>query len=91
MQELTEREQKLLEIVKKFINVNTIYGLYQNSFAELSKWKHDALDAAGFSLKWQDEILHTLESEFGLKFNIIDSHGKPKEETNGDKNEEREV
>lgn len=85
MQELTEREKQLLEIIKKFINVNTIYGLYQNSFNKLHKWKADSFEAVGFGLEWQDEVLHTLESEFGLKYNKVDDAGKPLEETDGNK------
>ena len=86
MQELTEREQKLLDMIKKFINMITIWGIYEDKSRELRNWAYENYRAAGLTQEWQNEILHTLEDEFGLKYTKLnpETYEEIKEDGNQD-------
>lgn len=81
MIEITEREQKLLDILKVLINVNTLESLYTNREIELRTWRRDAYKSIGLTLEWQNEVLHLLEDEFGLVYKkMYEKTGKVVEE-----------
>ena len=85
MQELTEREQKLISIIKTLINVITIWGIYENKSKELRTWTYGAMGQAGLNNEFQDETLHTLESEFGLKYKKLNPETYEEIEEDGSK------
>lgn len=79
MIEITEREQKLLDILNVLINVNTIESIFTNHEIQLRKheaelriWRRDAYKNAGLTMEWQDKVLHMLEDEFGQVYRKID-------------------
>lgn len=72
MQELTEREQKLLEFIKMLINLNTVDAIYNKHVEDMRLWKYETLKNAGFSIEWQDNMMDVLESEFGLNYKKVD-------------------
>lgn len=75
MVELTEREKKLVDIIKILINVTTINAIYENTFAEMRKTRNNEFSKRGFTMEWQNEILHILEEEFGIKYVKLDENG----------------
>jgi hypothetical protein len=77
MDELTEREVKLLEYIKRLISALTIEGITENRIYEIIKWRHDSLDSIGMDISWQDDMLKFLEIEYGLKYNKLDDKGNP--------------
>lgn len=77
MDKLTEREAKLLEIIKKLITALTIEGITENRMYEIIKWRHDSLDAIEFNVAWQDEMLKYLEEEYEMKYTKLDDRGNP--------------
>lgn len=68
MIDLTEREEKLLEIVKKLINATTILSIYQSRSTELAKWAYNSVESAGITLEWQNDMLKDLEENFEIKY-----------------------
>lgn len=66
--EITEREQKLLDALKVLIKVTTVDDMYYHQMYRLSLWRQEQLKLAGLTMEWQDEMLHMLESEYGLKY-----------------------
>lgn len=87
MSELTEREQKLVEMLKTLIKVTTVMGIYHDQTIKLLNWKYDAMQEIGFGLEFQDNLLKTLESEFGVRYTKLDPEThQPLEETKEDGN-----
>lgn len=72
MTDLTEREEKLIGYLKVMINFMTIWGIYEDRVKKLRDWAFESIAASGASVEWQNEMLHTLEEEFGLKYRMID-------------------
>ncbi len=83
MDNLTEREQKLVDYMKVMINAMTMNGIFYDSLIRLLNWRVDTATGIGLSVEFQDEMLKFMEAEFGLKYSKVDSHGKPLEEDNG--------
>ena len=83
MQELTEREQKLIGFLKVKINFMTVWGIYEQKVIELRNWAFDSMAAAGANTEWQNEMLHYLEEQFGLKYSMLNDKGEPLEEKDG--------
>lgn len=82
MDNLTEREQKLLDIIKMLINLNTLDAIYNNYIQDMRMWKYNTLEKYGFSVQWQNETMEYLEKEFGLKYKKINKDGEPVEDGN---------
>lgn len=72
MEELTEREKKLIEFIKILISATTIGGIFNDQIIKLMGWRQNANKSAGLSIEFQDEMLHTLEDEFGIKYTKLD-------------------
>lgn len=72
MEELTEREQRLINYLKVMINFMTIWGIYEQKVKELRDWAFESMRKAGASTEWQNEMLHDLETEFGIKYKMLD-------------------
>ena len=88
MEELTEREKKLIEFIKVLISATTIGGIFNNQLIKLIGWRQDANKSAGLSIEFQDDMLHTLEDEFGIKYTKLDPETRqPIKEDDGDKDE----
>lgn len=71
MTDLTEREQKLISYLKVMINFMTIWGMYEDRVKSLRDWAFESMKATGATIEWQNEMLHVLEEEFGLKYTKI--------------------
>jgi hypothetical protein len=86
MQELTEREKKLIEYLKILVHVTTIGGIFNDQLIKLFNWRQDVNKSAGLSMEFQDEMLKTLEKEFGIKYTKLDpeTHKEIKEDGNKD-------
>jgi hypothetical protein len=84
MQELTEREKKLIDYIKILVTIITIGGIFNDQMIKLFNWRQDASKGAGLSLEFQDEMLKTLEQEFGVKYTKLDpvTHQEIKDEDN---------
>lgn len=87
MQQLTEREQVLLEIIKKLINLNTLLAVYEDKSKQWRNWAYANMKEMGITAEWQDEALKQLEAEFGLVYaKIAKETLEEKAEESGDKN-----
>jgi len=71
MEQITEREQKLLGYLKMMINTLTIASIYQDHLHKLNVWRSNVYEEVGLSIDWQNEMLHILESEFGVIYTKI--------------------
>lgn len=88
MQELTEREKKLIEFIKVLINATTIGGIFEDHLIQLQQWRHNSLKSSGLSMEFQDEMLHYLGNEYGVNYTKLDPEThQPIKEDDGDKNE----
>ena len=76
MEEYTEREQKLINIIKSLITAMTIYGISYDGMVDFLKWKHKSIIAAGLDSDWQDDMIKVLNDDFGLKIEKITSKNK---------------
>lgn len=86
MQELTEREKKLIEYIKILITSKTIDGIFTDQLIKLFNWRQSSNTSAGMSMEFQDEMLKTLEQEFGIKYTKLDPEThQPLKEDDGDK------
>ncbi len=72
MEQLTNREKELIEIIKKLINICTFMGLALDRMKELHVWISDSFKSQGLGSEWQNEMLHTLEEKYGLIYKKLD-------------------
>lgn len=84
MQGLNEREQKLIEYIKILINVMSMYGIFNDQLIKLFNWRAGTVESMGFGLEFQDEMLKTLGSEFGVKYKKLDPITHQEIEEDGD-------
>jgi len=72
MEQITEREQKLLGYIKVLINAVTMFGIFSDQLIKLFNWKADSSKSIGLSMEFQDEMLKFLENEFQVKYTKLD-------------------
>jgi hypothetical protein len=85
MEKITEREQKLLDVIKKLINIITIWGIYEDKTKKLRVWAYESMKEVGLTNEFQDEMLHMMENEFGIKYTKLNPETleEVKQEENG--------
>lgn len=79
METLSEREQKLLDIVKLLLNVITVDSMSYNKIREIMSWEVEAIKKMGLGTEWQEATLGFLVKEYGVSFTKIDENGNPLE------------
>jgi hypothetical protein len=82
MSELTEREEILVGYIKRLIVYTTLFGIFTDQLVKLFNWRADAMIAENLGLEFQDEMLKTLERDFGVKYKKLDpiTHEEIKED-----------
>lgn len=72
MENLTEREKKLVEFVKVLINCLTMFQMFADNIVANFNWRTNSMKQIGMSIEYQDEMLKFMEEEYGLRYTKID-------------------
>lgn len=74
MNEITEREQKLLDIIRWLFSALSLRTIALYKIYSLIAWENDMTGKEGFDTK-QREAMTYLNSEFGLDFHEVKPNG----------------
>lgn len=83
-QPLTDREQKLIDFINVLIQLVTAYSIIETKITELLGWRTDVAKSIGATREWQDNMISTLEKDFGTRYKKVNTNLEYVEE-DGDK------